>query len=281
MNTYKGITSEVFTIESQIKVKDLLERIIIKKCKATSDWITSLNVDIQNSVIVGAYLTGIGLSKVLKKTSDVTLVDIYPHLKNIIDRDVKFHSEIEIIKDADLVIDTTGLGGLTPDKAKLINGKAFVVEDPTSDGSDKLINSKNNIIVRLNSATANYKGVLKTQGLNTKTSGTMTLTMEILRNSLADALKKPGVLYGVAGMEFYEGILFKEKNVNNFMKLIKKPALTISTLEPFSCDDIIKGYLEKLDSWVETMGPLHENVRNRGEDVSSPKENVSSLEEKC
>lgn len=253
MNYHSGITSEVFTIKSQIRVKDLLEKIIEKKCEATSNWISSLNVDIENSVIVGAYLTGIGLSKQMKKTSEVTLVDIHPYLGNLIEMDVKFCSEIEMIKDADLVIDTTGLGGLTPEMAKLINGKAFLVEDPTSDGSDELITGKNNIIARLKSANSNYKGVLKTKGLGSKTSGTMTLTLEILRKSLADALNKPGVLYGVAGMEFYEGILFKEKNVHKFLNLIKKPALTISTLEPFSCDEIIHEYLDKLYARVENV----------------------------
>lgn len=254
MNTYqKGITSDVFTIKSQIEVKNLVEKIILKKCKATSDWINSLNVDIQKSVIVGAYLTGIGLSKLLKKTSDVTLVDIYPHMENIVDKDVKFCCEIDVIEDADLVIDTTGLGGLTPDITKLITGKAFLVEDPTSDGSDETIKRNNNIMARLKAANANHEGVLKTQGLNSKTSGTMTITMEILRKSLADALSKPGVLYGVAGMEFYEGVLFKEKDVNKFSKLMQKPALTISTMEPFSFDAMIEEYLDKVCCHVEDV----------------------------
>lgn len=254
MNNYqRGITSEVFIIRSKMNVEDLLEKIVEKKCDAASRWINSLNVDIKNTVIVGAYLTGIGLSKQLKKTSDVTLIDIYPHLGNLVERDVKFSREIKMIQDAELVIDTTGLGGLTLKMAKLIDANVFLVEDPTSDGSDEMIKERNNTMDRLKRATASYKGILNTVGLNLKTSGTMTITMGILRQSLADALKKPGVLYGVSGMEFYEGILFKEKNVEKFLNLIKKPALTISTLKPFSCDDIIEGYLEKLDSMVENV----------------------------
>lgn len=248
-----GITSEVSTTKSLITVKDLLERIIEKKCSAVSNWINSLDVDIEKTVIVGAYLTGIGLSMMLKKITDVTVVDIHPHLGNLVEMDIKFTSEISVIKDADLVIDTTGLGGLTPDTARNIHGKIFLVEDPTSDGSDEMIKGKNNTPDRLKRATTPHKGVLKTQGLNSKTSGTMTLTIEIIRKSLEDALRKPGVLYGVTGMEFYEGILFKEKNVHKFLDLTKKPALIISTLEPFSCDDIIQGYLDELDSWVEDV----------------------------
>ncbi|MCE5213702.1 MAG: DUF1188 domain-containing protein [Methanobacterium sp.] len=254
MNNYqKGITSEVFTITSQIKVKALMDKIIKKKYYATSTWIKSLNVDIENTVIVGAYLTGSGFSKELKKTSNVTLVDIYPHLENMLGKDVKFSQDIRVIEDADLVIDTTGLGGLAPEMAELINANIFLVEDPTSDGSDELIKGKNNIMDRLKSATAHYKGILRTHGLNFKTSGTMTITMEILSKSLTDALKTPGALYGVAGMEFYEGILFKEKNVDKFLDLLKKPAITVSTLEPFSCDEIINKYMEKLDSQVENV----------------------------
>lgn len=249
----RGITSEVSTIKSRTTVKNLLERILGIKCSAVSNWISSLDVDIEKTVIVGAYLTGIGLSMMLKKITDVTVVDIHPHLGNLVEMDVKFASEISVIKDADLVIDTTGLGGLTPDIARNIQGEIFLVEDPTSDGSDVMIKGKSNIRDRLKRATTHHKGVLKTQGLNSKTSGTMTLTIEIIRKSLEDALRKPGVLYGVAGMEFYEGILFKEKNVNKFLDLTKKPALIISTLEPFSCDDIIRGYLDEVDSWVEDV----------------------------
>lgn len=249
----KGITSEVSTIKSQMTVKDLLEGIIEKKCMAVSNWISSLDVDIGKTVIVGAYLTGIGLVKLLKKSSDVTVVDIHPHLGNLVEMDVKFCSQMDVIKDADLVIDTTGLGGLTPDMARNIGGEIFLVEDPASDGSDEMIKGRSNIKDRLEKAASSYKGILKTDGLNSKTSGTMTLTIEILRKSLEDALGKPGVLYGVAGMEFYEGVLFKEKDVDKFLDLTKKPALAISTLGPLSCDDIIRGYLDELDSWVEDI----------------------------
>ena len=246
-----GITSEVFTVTSQMNIEDLIKEITEIKCNAVSNWINSLDVDIENSLVIGADLTGIGLAKRLKKISKVEVVDIYPHMRNLLDEDVEFHSKIDMIKNKDIVVDTTGLGGLTPEITKLINGKTFLVEDPASDGSDDMINNKSNIEDRLKSASVPYKGILKTEGLNSKTSGTMTLTMEVLRNSLKDVLKKPGVLYGVAGMDFYEGILFKEKNVGKFLDHIKKPALTVSTLDPFSCDDIINEYLKKIYSKVE------------------------------
>lgn len=249
-----GITSEVFTVTSRMRVEDVIKKITEIKCNAAIDWINSLNVNIENSVVVGAYLTGIGLSKRLKEISNVTVIDIYPHLEKLVGNDTEFNSDLISVKGADLVVDTTGLGGIRPEIAKLIGGKVFLVEDPSSDGSDNLILQKNNIINRLRLSNSIYKGILKTGGLNSKTSGTMTLTIEILRKSLEDVLKNTGVLYGVAGMEFYEGALFKEKDVDKFLSLIKKPALTVSTLEPISCDEIIKKYLKRIGSDVENVG---------------------------
>ena len=248
-----GITSEVFTVTSRMSVEDIIKKITEIKSKVVCNWINSLDITIENSVVVGAYLTGIELSRRLKRISNVTVIDIYPHLEKLVEDDIEFDSNLIKVKDADLVVDTTGLGGLRPKITKLINGNVFLVEDPTSDGSDNLIIQKGNILNRLRLSSSNYKGVLKTEGLNSKTSGTMTLTVEVLRKSLEDVLKRSGVLYGVAGMGFYEGVLFKEKDVDKFLRLIKKPAITVSTLEPISCDEIIEKYLKEIDCRVENV----------------------------
>ena len=248
-----GITSEVFTVTSSMSVEDVIKEITKIKCNAVFNWINDLDVDIEDSIVVGAYLTGIELSKRLKKRYNVTIIDIYPHLGKLVGNEIEFSLDLNIIGDADLVVDTTGLGGIRPKIVKLIRGNAFLVEDPTSGGSDNLILKKNNTINRLQLSNSNYKGILKTEGLNSKTSGTMTLTMGVLRKSLEDVLKNSGVLYGVAGMDFYEGALFKEKDVDKFLSLIKKPALVASALEPISCDEIIKKYLKEIDSKVENV----------------------------
>ncbi len=248
-----GITSEVFTVTSRMSVEDVIKKITEMKCNAVCNWINSLDVNIEKSIIVGAYLTGIELSRRLKKISNVTVVDIYPHLEKLVENDIEFDSNLIKVKDADLVVDTTGLGGIRPKITKLINGNAFLVEDPTSDGSDNLIMQKNNILNRLRLSNSNYKGILKTEGLNSKTSGTMTLTVEVLRKSLEDVLKRSGVLYGVAGMGFYEGVLFKEKDADKFLRLIRKPALTVSTLEPISCDEIIEKYLKRIGCEIKNV----------------------------
>lgn len=256
-----GITSEVFTTRSKMQVKDVIHSITQKKSEAAFEWIKSLDLDVENSVIFGAYMTGVELSKSLKEISNVSIVDVYSHMKTLVnvevEEGVKFYSDVdqgmELIKGADLVVDTTGLGGLKPEAACTINGKVFLVEDPTSDGSDKLILKKSNVKYRLQFSNADHKGILKTGGLQSKTSGTMTLTIETLRKSLENVLKREGVLYGVAAMDFYEGILFKEKNVQKFLKATEKPALTVSALNFIQCDDAIQHQLSKVTSRVENV----------------------------
>jgi hypothetical protein len=77
--------------------------------------------------------------------------------------------------------------------------------------------------------------------------------MEVLRKSLDDILKMNGVLYGVAGMNFYEGVLFKEKDYDKFFRLMKEPALITSSLQPLSSDDTLEKYLKKINSKVKDV----------------------------
>jgi hypothetical protein len=151
-------------------------------------------------------------------------------------------------------VDTTGLGGMSSESVhKYVDSNIFLIEDPTSDGSDQLINNKNNIDQRLTTAKSPNKGILRTFGLNSKTSGTMTLTIEVLRRSLEDILNTEGVLYGVAAMSFYEGVLFKEKDCNKFMNLIKRPAMVVSSVHALSPDIYIEKHLDKIESTVEDV----------------------------
>jgi len=249
----RGITEEVYTMYSGMKTGDIINQIGDVKCEATLNWVESLDVNIDRTVIVGAYITGMKLAERFKEFSKVTVIDIHPHLESLLGDGVHFTDDLTRISDADLVIDTTGLGGLSPESVReFVNSDVslFMVEDPTSDGSDNSIMEKSNITERLELASSQYNGILKTGGLNTKTSGTMTMTIEILRNSLHDLLKSKGVLYGVAGMNFYEGVLFKEKNYPKFTKLMTEPAMIISALQPISPDDTMEEYLQKIDSVV-------------------------------
>ena len=49
-------------------------------------------------------------------------------------------------------------------------------------------------------------------------------------------------------MGFFEEVIFKEKNIPKFVELVSKNAMKISTIDPFSCDDLIKTQLDKIES---------------------------------
>lgn len=250
----RGITGEVFSMYSGHYVEDLINNIAEKKCKAIMDWIETTNLEVNNTAIVGTYLTGIKLAERCSKFSEVTVVDINPHLHDLIPCEVEFSDDIRKIEGADLIVDTTGLGGMSSESVgKHVDSNIFLIEDPTSDGSDQIINKKNNIDQRLIASKSPNKGILRTTGLNSKTSGTMTLTIEVLRRSLEDILNTEGVLYGVAAMNFYEGILFKEKDCNKFLNLIKSPAMVISSIQALSPDLYIEKYLDKIETKVEDV----------------------------
>ena len=250
----RGITEEVFTLYSGLLVEDVVNRIVNTKCNAVVNWIDSLDIKVKRTAIVGTYLTGMKLAETFSKFSNVTVIDINPHLKSLVNDEVNFSDDLSKIQGSDLVVDTTGLGGISSESVRdFVDSEIFIVEDPTSDGSDKTIKNKNNISKRLSAARSSYNGVLKTAGLNSKTSGTMTLTIEVLRRSLEDILKTNGVLYGVAGMNFYEGVLFKEKDCDKFSRLLKRPAMVTSSLHPLSPDAFIDRYMYKIKSSVENV----------------------------
>jgi hypothetical protein len=57
----------------------------------------------------------------------------------------------------------------------------------------------------------------------------------------------------VAGMNFYEGVLFKEEDYDKFSRLMRKPALITSSLQPLSSDDTLEKHLQKINSQVEDV----------------------------
>ena len=105
-----------------------------------------------------------------------------------------------------------------------------------------------NIHERINAVNAPNKAILKTKGINTKTSGTMTLTIGVLTNALHESQKREGVLYSACEMGFFEEVIFKEKDIPKFISLVNAKAMKISTINPFSCDDLIKIQLDKIES---------------------------------
>ena len=272
-----GISSEVFTVKSTIKLVDIFNLILEKKASAVLDLFNGLiDNEIINKespiVIIGTYFTGIAIAKYLSCNNyyDITIVDIYPHLEGLIDsklgnpiseeneengfsenfRNIKFSSDLSLIKNADIVIDTTGLGGINESQSGAIYTKVFLIEDPIAEENDALLKDKNNIYKRASLVNSYHKYVLKTKGLNTKTSGTMTFTIDVLRQSMNRILSKDGVLYCSSEMTFYEEIIFKEKDLDKFFKLIESPVIKVSTIRPFDCDDIIKEFIDEIYSEI-------------------------------
>ena len=258
MNVDTGITSEVFTIKSETKLIDIFNEIISKKSDAVFEYFESLNININTRIVViGTYFTGVGIVKKLsEKYENILLVDIYPHLEELlytpIGGDLKnkidFSSDLDLIYSGEVVIDTTGFGGITTEQSSKFDVEAFIIEDPVAEDNDELLKQKNNIHERLNSVKSSNKKIIKTKGINTKTSGTMTLSIGVLTNALNECLKKEGVLYSACEMGFFEEVIFKEKNIKKFLELIDRNALKISTIDPFSCDDIILEELGKIES---------------------------------
>ncbi|WP_427832207.1 SAM-dependent methyltransferase HcgC family protein [Methanobrevibacter intestini] len=258
MDVDTGITSEVFTIKSETRLIDIFNNIINKKSEACLNYIDNLNLDKNTKiVVVGTYFTGVGIVKKLsEKYNNILLIDIYPHLKELLDTNIggnyknsiNFSTDLELIKTGDVVIDTTGFGGLNVEQSSEINAEVFLIEDPVAEDNDSLLKDKNNIHERINAVNASNKAILKTKGINTKTSGTMTLTIGVLTNALQESQKREGVLYSACEMGFFEEVIFKEKNIPKFVELVSKNAMKISTIDPFSCDDLIKTQLDKIES---------------------------------
>ena len=258
MDIDTGITSEVLTIKSEIRLIDIFNDIINKKSQACLDYIESLNLNSDEKIIViGTYFTGVGIVKKLsEKYTNITLIDIYPHLEELLytsiggelKNQIRFSSDLDLIYDGNVVIDTTGFGGINIEQSSKLDVKAFLIEDPVAEDNDTLLKNKNNIYDRLNAVKSPNKAILKTQGINTKTSGTMTLTIGILTNSLNQILKKEGVLYSACEMGFFEEVIFKEKNIDKFIELTDKKAIKISTINKFSPDEIVSNELNKIES---------------------------------
>lgn len=253
-----GITSEVFTIKSETKLIDIFNEIILKKSESVFDYIESMNMDINTRIVViGTYFTGVGIVKKLsEKYKNILLIDIYPHLEEllytqiggILKNEIEFSSDLDLIYSGDIVIDTTGFGGINVEESSKFDVDAFIIEDPVAEDNDELLKAKNNIHERLRVVNSPNKAIIKTTGINTKTSGTMTLTIGILTNLLNRCHEKEGVLYSACEMGFFEEVIFKEKDIEKFIELINVNAFKVSTINPFSLDELIAEELNKINS---------------------------------
>lgn len=258
MNIDTGITSEVLTIKSETKLVDIFNEIVSKKSEAVFEYVESLNVDINTKIVViGTYFTGVGIVKRLsEKYENILLIDIYPHLEELLytniggqlKNNVRFSSDLNLIYSGDIVIDTTGFGGITIEQSSKLDVEAFIIEDPVAEDNDELLGEKNNIYERLKAVKSPNKAVLKTKGIDTKTSGTMTLTIGILTSLLNRFLEKEGVLYCACEMGFFEEVIFKEQDIGKFVELTNVNAFKVSTIKPFDLDELVSEEMNKINS---------------------------------
>jgi len=258
MDIDTGITSEVLTIKSKTKLIDIFNEIISKKSEAVFSYIESLNLSVDTKIIViGTYFTGVGIVKKLsEKYENILLIDIYPHLEGLLYTDVggklknnvDFSSNLDLIYSGDVVIDTTGFGGINVEQSSKFDVGTFIIEDPVAEDNDELLAEKNNIHERLDVVKAKDKAIIKTKGINTKTSGTMTLTIGALTNLLNSFIEKEGVLYCACEMGFYEEVIFKEMNIEKFIELTSVNAFKVSTIKPFDLDELIAEEISKITS---------------------------------
>lgn len=251
MKTETGMTKTVKSYLSEHTIQDIIEKISKIKTDALIDWLNYKKIKPLNTLIIGAYLTGAMIAKRLKEYN-VTIVDKHPHLKCLIDQNVTFKDPKAIKGSWDLIVDTTGLGGIKPEKLK-IKTKAFIVESPISEANDPIIKNHDETKKRIRAVKAPLKGILYTSGLNAKTSGTMTLTIEVLRRSLNKILKEDGVLYASSQLRFYERILFHEKDCEKFTESLKENAIIASSLQKIDCDLPIKENLRRIKSHIKEI----------------------------
>lgn len=183
-----GITPTVRTIFSRYTPADIIDGITAAKVEAVLRWLGEEGLHPENSLILGSYLTGARLANCLAKTSSVTVLEIYPHLLFLLDPGVSFTTNLRDLDAGgwDFIVDTSGLGGINPgDLPGLGCPQAFLAEEPGSDGSDELLMNIDRTRTLLKIVSAPKSGVLRTDGLGTKTSGTMTLAVEILSHSMS------------------------------------------------------------------------------------------------
>ena len=249
----EGITSAVKTVFSRYTVYDVLTRICSKKADAVTGWLDAQGADPKKCLVIGTYMTGAHVANALASRCAVTVVDIYPHLDTFLAPNVSFRTGFSGLETTgwDLIVDTTGLGGVSrQDLNRLLPSLVSLVEDPCSDGSDAVIRAASNIRARLAATRSPSKGILYTGGVPAKTSGTMTLSVEIITRAMEDARMQKGVLYASASLDFYERILFKERDAAAFIRCLKRPALIVSTLREINCDEIIDQNLSKIQSGI-------------------------------
>ncbi|HIP17314.1 MAG TPA: DUF1188 domain-containing protein [Methanothermococcus okinawensis] len=257
-----GITETVKTLESKTKIVDIIYHIVEEKANAVKYFLEGQ--EFEQVIIFGAYLCGNHMAHTLvNDANEVILVDIYPHLKDIITNKKITFMDYNTFNlslrnkrlNPDLIIDITGIGGISPEVISNFDPEVLIVENPKYT-YDMDIFEIDNSLERLN--VGKKRGLLNTfrSSRVSKTSGTMTLTIDTILDSCNEIKELDGVLYVLPNLKYYEGILFHKKNVKEFMGEINNPAVLVSCLDDDiypEIDNILKRNIDRIRSYVERI----------------------------
>lgn len=257
-----GITESVKTTNSKIKIKDIVSDIVEKKANAIKYFLEG--EEFKQAIVFGAYLSGSYIAHTLKKDcEEVIIVDIQPHLKDILfDEGIKFMDlnklQLELRNgttiNPDLVVDLTGLGGISVEVLSKFNPKVLIVEDPKGN-YDKKITNVDETNKRLCIGTK--KGILKTYRSSkvSKTSGTMTLVIDIVMDACRKVNEIDGVLYVIPNLKYFEGTIFHEKDVKKFLTELNVPAITVSSIDhvEYELEEALCKNMSRVNSYVENI----------------------------
>ncbi|ADG12807.1 SAM-dependent methyltransferase HcgC family protein [Methanocaldococcus infernus] len=260
----QGITEKVLTIETKTKVIDVIQSIAEKKFNAIKRFLEG--EEFKEAIIFGVYLWGnLVAQKLSGYAENIYLVDIHEFMKEFINTNAKFLSlndlKLKMMKNEvnpDLLIDLTGLGGVEPEFLAKFSPKVAIIEDPKGVFDTEIYeldNTDERAFYLLNKA--EKIGLLRTyrKAKVSKTSGTMTLTIDTIVDSSKDIMALDGVLYAIPNLRYYEGILFHNKDVYKFLDEVSKPAITISSITDVSekAEKILNKNIDLIHSFVDDV----------------------------
>ncbi|WP_456397434.1 FeGP cofactor biosynthesis guanylyltransferase HcgB family protein [Desulfurobacterium sp.] len=225
---HSGITDKTRTFYSPFTVMNVAKRISEMKAAVLK------NFTGDSLLIVGGYLDGIFIAEYLKNNfKRIFLYDKEASVMALSSCDEPDREKFDVI------IDLTGFGGIDVKKGRAGRFKADIIvsEDPSGSGlleTDK----KPDFFLKMN-----YKS---------KTSGTMTLTVQTVRKLSTRLEELNDVLYAVPNLFFAESLLFNVKSSSGFLDVMEIPAVSVSVKRDgdFKVDyfeNVLKDILQEIE----------------------------------
>ncbi len=203
---HRGITDRTRTVYSPFSILDVSRKISERKAEPLRE------LKGNSLLIVGGYLDGLFISEFLKGN----FREVYLHDTEKTVLELSPVPQPGSLEEFDVILDLTGYGGATVLDGRVGNFRGKIVVSESPSGAVKLETEK----------TPHYW--LKPKGTPGKTSGTMTLTVKLIRNISCRVEKMGNVLYAVPNLLFFESLLFNLKSSRTFLEFMNFPAVTVS-----------------------------------------------------